>query len=307
MRGRARPRRGDVGAAVRRPAVPAGGQGLDGRRVRDALCPDGRLAGRAGRAAGGRVPAAGADPGPDAVPIGEWPSRRVQPCCSGPRETACRPAGCDQADLAVRIPMRRGRGLAQRGLGRRDRLLPAGQLSQTPRPQKACPSLHLSDPPNPPARPGYRGACQRRGSGRRAAGEAEMVVEAQGRPVLGVHMEVHPPRSSFPQGGQLQADELRPIPPPWTRGSRSICRWDGKPVIEVVFGRPGVVDQVGELLVRRPALAVGNGGLGVADREQSPSGSSRCSKARLSSAPKRWPPTPAWSSSTNASAGSNRP
>ena len=44
VRGRARLRRGRAGTALRRPAVPAVGPGVDGRGVRRAVRPDGRLA-----------------------------------------------------------------------------------------------------------------------------------------------------------------------------------------------------------------------------------------------------------------------
>ena len=38
-------------------------------------------------------------------------------------------------------------------------------------------------------------------------GEAEMVVEAEGAPVGGSHMEVHAMRSAVPQGCELQFDQ----------------------------------------------------------------------------------------------------
>src|SRR5271156_104538 len=61
---RSRRGRRDLVTAVRRSALPALGQGLDGGRVRHSLRAHDRLVRRPGRAAGGRLPAAGADPRP---------------------------------------------------------------------------------------------------------------------------------------------------------------------------------------------------------------------------------------------------
>ena len=95
--------------AVRRSALPAGGEGFHGRGVCRPLRPDGRLVRRPGRAAGGRVPAARADAGP-----GGCADRRGRGCrgprfCSAPRVMACRPAGCTRpirssASRCIRAP-----------------------------------------------------------------------------------------------------------------------------------------------------------------------------------------------------------
>ena len=63
LRGRARGGRGGAVAPVRRPALPAVGQGLDGRGVRDPVRPDERLVRRPGRPEVGRLPRPRAHPG----------------------------------------------------------------------------------------------------------------------------------------------------------------------------------------------------------------------------------------------------
>ncbi len=81
-------------AAVRRPALPPRGPGIHGRCAHGPLCAAGRLAHRAGRPAGRRVPAARAGDrrGLGADQRGACP-RAAWRCCSGPRGMACRPAG----------------------------------------------------------------------------------------------------------------------------------------------------------------------------------------------------------------------
>ena len=110
VRRRARRGRRVPVAAVRRPALPACGEGLHGRGVRHPLRPHDRLVRRPGRAAGGRVPAARADTGPGGRADRRGRGRRSGPrCCSAPRATACRPAGCTRpirpsASRCIRAP-----------------------------------------------------------------------------------------------------------------------------------------------------------------------------------------------------------
>src|SRR5262249_24631060 len=125
--GGARRRRGDLVAPVRGSALPTGGQGFYGCRVRYPVRAHVRLARRAGRDPGGRFRAARADTrpvgaaawqpgggGPGCAAAGHGGRRAVLPLAGGGRHGGLRAdeRGCDGA----------GGRLAERGRGRRDRL-----------------------------------------------------------------------------------------------------------------------------------------------------------------------------------------
>ena len=111
LRGGARGGRDPAVAAVRRPAVPAVGQGLDGRRVRHPLRPDGRVVRRPRRAQGRRLPGPRAHPGrardPDPRGVEAAKGGRAA-LLFGTEGDGLSARWLRTADETVRIPMRAG-------------------------------------------------------------------------------------------------------------------------------------------------------------------------------------------------------
>src|SRR5260221_9959194 len=101
-------------------------------------------------------------------------------------------------------------------------------------------------------------------------GEAEVVVEAQGAPVRGVHVEVNAARSAFPQRRELQVHEPTARSAALEPGEQVDVQVRRKACHQLVVGAPRVVDQVGDLLVPRPALSCGDVRLGVAKPQRRP-------------------------------------
>ena len=92
--------------------------------------------------------------------------------------------------------------------------------------------------------------------------EAQVAEKAHAAGVFRVHVPVDAGGASFPQRGQLRGHEPAAVPAALDpREQVNVqMRWvGGEPVI---VGQPGVVNLVGGLLVRSPAVAVGGVGVG---------------------------------------------
>ena len=132
VRGRARHGRGDLVAALRRPAVPAGGEGVDGCGVRDPVRPADGLARRAVRAAAAGFRLLALTPDRRRSRRSPRPSRGARAALLlGTEGDGLSSRWLAEADQAVCIPMAPGamaggRRLAQRRRGRGDRLPVAG-------------------------------------------------------------------------------------------------------------------------------------------------------------------------------------
>ena len=104
-------RRGPGQPAVRRPALPAVGEGVDGGRLLGAVVTPRGLAGRAvGRTGARGISLLALTPAADATPIGDLPPDVTERCALlvGAEGPGLSQAALDAADHRVRIPMSGG-------------------------------------------------------------------------------------------------------------------------------------------------------------------------------------------------------
>ncbi len=175
LRGRPRGRRGAARPAVRGPALPSVGQGVDGGGVRRAVGPVDAVARWPGRRARPRVHRARADAGPvggvDRRPgsgghrSGRPPARRRRPRAVGGRARGRRPDGADPDVRRGRLAQRRGRRGGRLLRARERGTLRAGGSGPRPRSRRRSRSGRAPPRPAAPARTAHpRGCAARRRS-----------------------------------------------------------------------------------------------------------------------------------------------